>query len=324
MRSTCLVVGMLLLMSLFTVSDSVFWKGVNLAGAEFGKDGGIHGIDYVYPDPAYWEGYTSADYYLSKGANFFRIPFRWERIQPALFATLDSIELSRLKTTVTNLADAGAIVLIDVHSYARYRGSQIGSAAVPISAFVDLWIKLGNEFKNNKNVIFGLINEPFLMDQGDWFSAADAAIKAIRGPYVQATNLILVQGEGWASSWWFNDPANGAKLLALTDPLNNMAIEVHIFLNSDDSGDTDECVSSTIGVERLVIFTDWLRANGQMGFIGEFGGGANKGCEVTIDSALAHIEDNRDVYMGWSWWAGGSLWGDLYSLSNPTTTALTE
>ena len=204
------MVGMLLLISCTTqdvyntsiqqtaeaisVSDSVFWKGVNLAGAEFGQIPGTHGTDYVYPDMAYAAGYTSADYYLSKGANMFRIPFRWERLQRSLNAALDITELSRLKATVTNLADAGATVLIDPHNYARYDGSQVGSAAVPISAFVDFWKRLANEFKNNENVIFGLCNEPHDMDEGDWFGAADAAIAAIRGVDVGATNLIFGNG----------------------------------------------------------------------------------------------------------------------------------
>ncbi|HEU4532775.1 MAG TPA: hypothetical protein VFS00_01610, partial [Polyangiaceae bacterium] len=60
----------------------VAYRGVNLAGAEFGADPwgegklpGVHGVDYIYPDPVYAAGYESAGYYRDKGANAFRLPF---------------------------------------------------------------------------------------------------------------------------------------------------------------------------------------------------------------------------------------------------------
>jgi len=51
------------------------YRGVNLASAEFGMDSeghgavGVHGADYVYPDPAYAAGYTSANYFVGKRMN---------------------------------------------------------------------------------------------------------------------------------------------------------------------------------------------------------------------------------------------------------------
>jgi endoglucanase len=81
---------------------SLPYKGVSLAGAEFGVDAygngavpGTFGVDYIYPDPAYAPGYGSADYFLSKGMTTFRLPFRWERLQPTLFAPFDAAELGR-------------------------------------------------------------------------------------------------------------------------------------------------------------------------------------------------------------------------------------
>ena len=54
------------------------WRGVSLAGAEFGegKLPGIHGQDYIYPAS------DSVGYYQRKGMNLIRLPFLWERLQP--------------------------------------------------------------------------------------------------------------------------------------------------------------------------------------------------------------------------------------------------
>jgi len=69
---------------------SITYRGVSLAGAEFGVDSsgngplpGTFGVNYIYPDPAYAAGYTSPGYFLGKGMTTFRLPFRWERLQPA-------------------------------------------------------------------------------------------------------------------------------------------------------------------------------------------------------------------------------------------------
>ena len=51
--------------------------GVNLAGADFGERDlpGTYDVHYTYPTP------QEVDYYVGKGVNAFRIPFRWERLQ---------------------------------------------------------------------------------------------------------------------------------------------------------------------------------------------------------------------------------------------------
>ena len=43
---------------------------------------GTFGTNYTYPDPSYAGGYSSVDYFMNKGMTTFRIPFRWERLQP--------------------------------------------------------------------------------------------------------------------------------------------------------------------------------------------------------------------------------------------------
>src|SRR6266436_2234024 len=83
------------------VSGSMPYRGVNLAGADFalnawgnGPIPRVFGKDYIYPGPTYVSGYNSADYFLRKGMNTFRLPFRWERLQPTRRQAFDANELT--------------------------------------------------------------------------------------------------------------------------------------------------------------------------------------------------------------------------------------
>jgi len=287
--------------------SSIKYRGVNLAGADFGESNlpGTYGVDYTYPTNA------EAVYFKSKGMNVIRLPFRWERLQPTLNAALNPTELARLQAFVNQAIAAGHIVLLDPHNYARYQNNVIGASSVTNANFADFWGRLATVYKNNPAVIFGLMNEPNSMSTETWVSAANAAIASIRA--TGANNVITVPGNGWtgAHSWtqnWYGT-ANASAMLAITDPGNNLMFEVHQYLDSDSSGNSDQCVSATIGSERLVSFTNWLRTNGKKGFLGEFAGGNNSTCNQGITNMLAYIQSNADVWSGWTWWAAGPWWG---------------
>ncbi|MCC6596924.1 MAG: cellulase family glycosylhydrolase [Rhodanobacteraceae bacterium] len=301
-------------------------RGVNLAGAEFavdssgqGKLPGVFGFDYIYPDARYSPGYTTPAALLSRGMTTFRLPFRWERLQPQRGAALDPSEWGRLTVTVKGLTDKGAKVILDPHNYARYGRAVIGSAAVPNVHFADLWRRLAVAFKANPNVIFGLMNEPFDMPTEQWVRAANVAINAIRA--TGALNLVLVPGNGWsgAHSWaddWYGTP-NARAMLAIVDPADTMAFEAHQYLDRDSSGTNPACVSATVGAERMRPFTEWLRAHKKKGFLGEFAGGDSPTCLAALDNLLAYLEANRDVYLGWTYWAAGPWWGSAWTSLEP-------
>src|SRR4051812_20349965 len=177
------------------------FTGVSLAGADFGESvlPGTYNTNYTYPTTA------EVDYFLSKGMNTFRIPFRWERLQRAANGALDATELSRLNTVVNYATSHGAYVELDPHNYARYFPSssntqgdpakEIGTSAVPNSVFDDFWLRLAGQYKTNNHVIFGLMNEPNSMPTTQWRDAAQEAINTIRT--AGANNLILVPGNRW-------------------------------------------------------------------------------------------------------------------------------
>src|SRR5205814_4635074 len=132
------------------------------------------------------------------------------------------------------------------------------------------------------------------------------------------TQLILVPGNCWSGArGWMQtcvDASNADTMYKVQDPLNNYAFEVHQYLNDDGSGGSDTCVSPTIGSERMSDFTHWARSHGARAFLGEFSGGENPTCLEALDDLLAHIDANPDVYIGWTYWAGGPWWGTGRSL----------
>ena len=301
----------------------LMFTGVNLAGADFGEGNlpGNFGQHYTYPIPA------EVDYYVGKGANTFRIPFRWERLQRTLNGALDSTELARLSNIVNYATSQGASVVLDPHNYARYHGNVIGGGNVSNADFGDFWSRVANEFKDNDRVIFGLMNEPNSMPTEQWGSAANSAIQSIRN--TGAGNLILVPGNAWtgAHSWtqnWYGTP-NSTVMLSITDPADNFAFDVHQYLDDNSSGGSSDIVSPTIGQERLISLTNWLTANDRRAFLGEFGAANSKigtgptqiGDEA-IDNMLNYIKDNEEVWLGWTWWAGGPWWGNYRFTIEPT------
>lgn len=298
------------------------YVGVNLAGAEFGESQlpGSYGSNYTYPTSG------EIDYYLDVGLNTFRVPFRWERLQRALFAAFDGAESARLSSVVAYATGQGAYVILDPHNYARYNGALVGSGSLPNSAFADFWSRLAAQYKSNPRVIFGLMNEPYGMPTEQWVAAANAAIPAIRAAGAQ--NLILVPGNGWtgAHSWsdsWYGTP-NAVAMLNIADPINNFAFEVHQYLDGDSSGTSSAVAGATIGSQRLAGFTNWLRAHGRRGLLGEFAvagsmignAGGQIGDEALADM-LGYMADNADVWLGWTWWAGGPWWGEYMFTLEP-------
>ncbi len=286
-------------------------RGVNLAGAEFGNNiPGSKGVDYAYPTRA------EVDYFMQKGMTVFRIPFMWERLQRQERAELNANELSSLTDIVGYATSRGASVVIDPHNYARYYGRLLGSE-VSDSAFADLWTRLANRFKSDERVIFGLMNEPNTMRSEQWARSANVAIQAIRA--TGASNLILVPGVAWsgAHSWlqdWYGTP-NAQVMLTIRDPLNNMAFEAHQYLDGDASGTNERCAGTNVGDERMRAFTGWLRQHGKKGFLGEFGAGRNQTCMSALESLLSHLDQNADVYLGFTYWAAGPMWGEyIYTL----------
>ncbi|KAF8586781.1 glycoside hydrolase family 5 protein [Ramaria rubella] len=289
--------------------------GVNESGAEFGSTTwpGQLGKDYTWPEP------SSIDYFVQNGFNTFRVTFLMERMSPpptGLAGPFNATYLSGLTTIVNYITSKGAYAVIDPHNYMRYDNAVINST----STFQTWWQSLAGQFKTNNNVIFDIQNEPYGIDAATVFSLNQAAIDGIRASGA-TTQLILAEGTSYTGAWtWTTSSGNSAVFGAIKDPNNNVAIEMHQYLDSDGSGTNETCVSSTIGVERLADATAWLQANNLKGFLGEIGTGSNTVCAEAVAGALCSMQQSG-VWLGALWWAAGPWWGTYYQSIEPPSGA---
>ncbi|ROV91168.1 hypothetical protein VSDG_07817 [Cytospora chrysosperma] len=291
-----------------SANGSLLFLGASESGAEFGTAiPGAYGTDYTFPDT------TAIQTLMDMGMNMFRIPFLMERIaQGTMTATLQADYLANLTTVVKYVTDAGKYAVLDPHNYARYDGSIISSTA----DFKTFWTNLATEFADNSNVVFDCNNEPHDMSTATQTAELmQACVDGVRAAGA-TTQYIFVEGTSYTGAWTWTTSGNSENMGNITDTVDNLlAYEMHQYLDSDGSGTSETCVSTTIGAERIADATTWLRDNNKVGIIGEFAGGANADCETAIEGMLAYMKDNSDVWLGALWWGAGPWWGDyMYSM----------
>lgn len=289
------------------------YRGVNLAGAAYSsnKIPGRYGYDYLFPKPA------EITYFHDKGMNIFRLSVLWERLQPALRTPLDAAYLGRIDNFISQVHAVGGTVILDIHDYGRYRGTLIGGDSVSAADFRDLWTRLGAAFRDRPYVWFGLMNEPQQSSAQDWGDIAQQAILGAR--QAGARNPVLVSSVNWDAAHGFAG-LFGPVAERLRDPAHNMVFEVHEYFDQDSSGRSPDCIPADQAVGRLASFTDWLKATHHKGFLGEFGVGRNDQCLQDLDRIAAYLRDNRSVWLGWTYWAAGPLWGEYMYTLEPTKT----
>jgi endoglucanase len=287
--------------------NGLAFAGVNLCGAEFGTIPGAPGVDYTFPAPAV------IDYFVELGFNLIRVPFSWERLQPALYAPFAGRYLAQLSSLVEYAARRKLRIVLDTHNFARRRVIEdgwsvdhlIGSELVPASAFADYCQRLAIAFKANPSIIFGLMNEPWGLEAEDWLAIVNQAIAAIRRE--GANQLILIPGVAYtgAHSWV---TAGNVVMGNATDPANNIAFEVHQYFDEDSSGTSPKAVGPRIGSERIEEFQRWARYSGVRAFLGEVGAGDNDIALEALSDICQTVQANSDVWIGWAAWAGGGTW----------------
>ncbi|WYZ39864.1 hypothetical protein EsH8_IV_000205 [Colletotrichum jinshuiense] len=286
------------------------WFGTNQSGAEFGESNfpGTLGKDYTFPDT---DKITTL---LNDGYSTFRVQFRMERLTPdSLTGKFNADYLSGLTKVIEHITSAGGNAVLDPHNYGRYFGNVITDTA----AFKTFFTNLATQFKSNDKVIFDTNNEYNSMDQDLVLKLNQAAIDGVRA--AGSENWIWAEGNSWSGAHSWTDVNDNMK--GLTDPLGKTVYEMHQYLDGDSSGTSADCVSTTIGVERVKAATEWLRSNKKVGVLGEFAGGANAQCKEAVTGLLDYLQENSDVWLGATWWAAGPWWASYMYSFEPVTGA---
>jgi endoglucanase len=291
------------------VRSTNFQIGVNLSGMECGdpRDGNPYGHVILGTYYSYW---------LSQGVKTFRLPFKWERVQPALGRALDATYLGQIEQQVTYAAINGQTVLLDLHNYGTYytlpnfggavnlgQSNAYGDLSGPTyTNYANVWQQLASVFGPYSNILgYDIMNEPQGLAPGVWPAAAQAAINAIRS--VDTKTTIFVEGEGWASAngWaWANPTLN-----TLTDPSNRLVFSAHNYANQQcesfatyDSCDTPQTLVNQFSGSGN--FLPWLQQNGFKGHIGEGGVGQDPRLLTMLNNSIAAYQAANVPYHYWN------------------------
>ncbi|KAG8710164.1 hypothetical protein FRC12_021247 [Ceratobasidium sp. 428] len=331
---------MLFGLSLFAAGAAakILYAGVNESGGEFGVWSatstpgtglpGRFGVDYAFINKSTVDIFVKND-----KINTFRVAFLLERMCPlsyGLGSKFNETYFAEYKEAIDYITvTKGAYAIFDPHNYMRYNdpsqqpftGSVIGNTtdikAATTAQFGAFWKELARRFVNNPKVIFGLMNEPHDMSTALVLKNNQAAVDGIRS--TGAKQLILAPGNAWTGGHsWTEGGAEASSnyLQKLVDPAKNTAIEVHEYIDQDFSGGHAECTQP--GPSNLAALTAWLKANNLKGFVGELGSGANDACYNMLKELLDYLAAN-DVYIGWTAWAAGPLWGTFRSCCGDDT-----
>jgi hypothetical protein len=219
-------------------------RGVSDAGGEFGTPGPLESPAVfsnanpgAYDTMYHYDTQATFDFLAANGVRLVRIPFRWERVQRTPGAALDAAEVQRLQDAVARARTAGLTPVVDMHNYGAYwlsdgsRGVRygIGSSAVPVTAFADVWGRLSAVLGGR--ALYGLMNEPVEMPGGaaTWEQASKAAVAAIRANGDGTT--VLVGGYEWSGAQRWSSVHPRAWIADA-----NIRYEAHHYWDRDSSG----------------------------------------------------------------------------------------
>lgn len=92
----------------------------------------------------------------------------------------------------------------------------------------------------------------------------------------------------------------------LSDPANNLAFDIHEYLDTDFSGTHASC--ENLASTALAPLTAWLKEHNFKAMITEFGASNGTQCASYVSDIINYMADNEE-YIGWTAWAAGPLWG---------------
>jgi endoglucanase len=283
------------------------YAGMNIAGFDFGCDtsGSCAG---AYVDPGA-NGIAQMQHFAKDDKlNIFRLPIGWQHLTGnTLGGALDATVSGAYDKLVKGCLATGAVCLIDLHNYARWNGQVVGQGGPTNAQFADVWSKLAAKYKGEKNIMFGLMNEPHDLTMSTWADSCQAAVTAIRKAGA-TSQMILLPGTDYTSAGTF--PTNsGPSMLKVKDSdgtTSKLIFDVHRYLDSDNSGTHAECTSDHVQ-DSFVPLATFLRTNKRQAILSEVGGGNTSSCQTDVCAAIDSLNKNSDVYLGYIGWSAGAF-----------------
>lgn len=308
------------------VVAQVRFAGVNIAGLDFGCDtlGNCNPASTASPGQ---NGIDQIKHFINdKGLNAFRLPVSWQYVlNSKLGGPLDPTKFATYNSLVQGCINSGAAMcIIDIHNYGRWNGKVVGQGGPSNADFASLWSQLATHYRSSPQVAFGIMNEPVSFQthvsprvatdnqQHDlniptWGDSVQAAVTAIRAAGATSQTIFL-PGSNYSSAGNFvkNSASTLSKIVNLDGSNNNLIFDVHQYLDASYSGTSTECAHNNVAEFKSL--ASWLRSNGRQAMLTETGGGGSAdSCLAKLCEQFDVLNDNSDVYLGWTAWSAGSF-----------------
>lgn len=310
-----------------SASGKVKFAGVNISGFDFGctTDGTCSLTGMNKPDDIVTNNNAIGQiqhFVNDDKLNAFRLPVGWQFLtNGVLGGTLDSTNFAKYDKLVQGCLSAGAAMcIVDVHNYARWNGQIVGQGGPTNAQLASIWSQLAAKYASQSKIAFGVMNEPHdVPDITAWATTVQACVTAIRQAGA-TSQIILLPGNNYTSAQTFVSNGSGPALLKVTNldgSTTNLVFDVHKYLDSDNSGTHTECVTDNVSSAFSPLAT-WLRTNNRLAFNSETGGGNTASCERYLCAQIEFLNQNSDVYLGYTGWAAGGF-ASTYELNETPT-----
>jgi len=322
---------------------SMWCVGISLMGFAVKPEGGRASWSYNAP------GLDQIENFHRKGANCFRLAVSWERLQSNLGSEVADPVPGFQETIDFITSQLGHHVIIVPYNQAD--GLRHKKSNSMRSDFVKLWKGLAAKYGGNDKIIFGLYNRPlggyedgkeryFELLAPDksgemvefWRQWSQSAINAIRKS--GAKNLILVPGlhgsnadqwtgaAGWGSMLGNIRLSGNTRLAALVDPAENLAYDLHQYMDADLAGTRPGCEGHHLprgadwGLDQVIAWA-W-RYNKKL-MLTEIASvpsndGSSEQCRLSMNKYLQKLH-NSGVFLGYQVMQAGcnGCFSDLWS-----------
>ena len=265
----------------------------------------ISGLDLNF---SFTQNQAHIQHFASLGFNVFRIPFKWELIQPTLGGTIDPTYLANMMNYVNLGTQLGVQILLDMHNYGAYNGNLTLSSGGPTTAQLsNCWVQIATSpgIMNNPNVRLGIQNEPHI-DTADWTVIHNQIVSDLRAAGVT----------DWVHAAVNNGPMLGVgSINGFVDSLNKTYFEGHQYTDPTQQGKA--AIAAANLSDYIALACRAVQLYRQTGstvklFWGEVGFDTGATAMASLALFLGYIQQNAATFNGITFWSAGQEFGTNY------------